>query len=94
MPKCIRCGDMLPPQFMVDLELEVALDPIPQQCVFCKEEIKEINLETAGGSKEKYTKEEAKKEYMIFLNMLKEKAESLHKVLKGDAGFEPKTTVM
>jgi len=93
MPKCIRCGDMLPPQFMTELDVKVAVDEELKQCVFCKEGISEINMVTATGSKEKYTKNEAKKEYLIFLNMLKEKAETLHKVLEGKAGFEPKTLI-
>lgn len=96
MPKCIICGDLLPPQFMVELDFKVALDEPPKQCMFCKGGITEINMTTATGKKEKFTKTEAKREYMIFLNMLKEKADVLHKVLEGKAHFETKekTTVV
>jgi len=89
MPKCIKCYKMLPPQFMDDLIIEVALDEPPKQCVFCRDNITEISLTTANGSIEKYTKVDAEKEYHMFLNMLKERVEQA-KELGGKVGFEPK----
>jgi len=83
---------MLPPQFMVEFETGVALSEPLKQCLFCKDEILSITINTAAGKSEKYTKEQAKKEYQMFLNMLKEKTEQMKK-LGGKVGFEPKTLI-
>jgi hypothetical protein len=76
---------------MVDLDVQVALDDPPKQCVFCKQDIKEITINAADGSIAKYTKEEAIKEYIMFLNMLKEKTQMIQGLAEGKVKFEPKT---
>ena len=79
MPKCVRCYDILPPQLMVP----VITDPTGEatQCIFCERGIKEVTLEREGKT-EKYTKEQAKKDYIKFLNELKSKSE-IAKILQG-----------
>ena len=80
MPKCVRCSDVLPPQLMVP----VRTDPTGQatQCIFCEREIKEVTLEKEG-KVEKYSKEQAKKDYVMFLKQLKEKSEVAKILTKG-----------
>ena len=78
MPKCVRCADILPPQLMVP----VVTAPKPEetlQCIFCERGIKEVTLEN-GDRVEKYSKEQAKKDYVLLLKQLKEK-ESVAKIL-------------
>jgi len=85
MPKCVKCGDILPPQFLTEIEGVVVE---ASQCIFCKFDTKTINMPPDEMGKQRtYTKEEAKKEYQVLLNKLKEKInskEDLKKFMKGD----------
>jgi hypothetical protein len=76
---------------MVELDVQVALDEQPQQCVFCKQNISEITINAADGSTQKYKKEDAIKEYIMFLNMLKEKTQMIQGLAEGKVKFEPNT---
>ena len=81
MPKCVRCTDILPPQLMVPVV--TAQDPDVTQCIFCEQGIKEVTIEKEGQQVEKYSKEQAKKDYVLFLNQLKEKTEIAKLLTKG-----------
>lgn len=85
MPKCVKCSEILPPQFLTEIE-GVAVDA--SQCIFCKFDTKTITMPPdETGKQQIYTKEEAKKEYQVLLNKLKEKIktkEDLKKFMKGD----------
>ena len=70
MPKCVRCYDMLPPELMVPVA--TAVDDDVTQCVFCERGIKEVTLEK-GDRVEKYTKDQAKRDYIKLLNELASK---------------------
>ena len=84
MPKCVRCSDVLPPQLMVPVV--TAKDPDVQQCVFCEKGIKEVTVESKE-KVEKYTKEQAKKDYVRFLKMLKEKKGVAKILAKGESSI-------
>lgn len=81
MPKCVRCSDILPPQLMVPVVTAVEDDVT--QCIFCERGIKEVTMESGPGKVEKYTKEQAKKDYVMFLNQLKEKSDVAKILTKG-----------
>jgi histone acetyltransferase (RNA polymerase elongator complex component) len=54
------------------------------QCIFCEREVKEVTLEKENGKVEKYTKAQAKKDYVEFLNQLRHRAEVAKVLTKGD----------
>lgn len=85
MPKCVRCSDVLPPQLMVPVV--TAKDPDVQQCLFCERGIKEVVVEGEDNRVEKYTKEQAKKDYVKFLKMLKEKKGVAEVLAKGESSI-------
>lgn len=86
MPKCVICFDVLPPQLMVPVV--TANDPDVQQCVFCEKGIKEVVVENEKSEMvEKYTKEQAKKDYVKFLKMLKEKKGVAEILAKGKSSI-------
>jgi len=70
MPKCVRCFDVFPPVLMVPVT--TAVEDV-SQCIFCEREIKEVTMDKEDGTSEKYTKEQAKRDYVKFLNELKDK---------------------
>lgn len=85
MPKCVKCSDVLPPQLMVPV---TAKDPDVQQCIFCEKGIKEVVVENKDSEMvEKYTKEQAKKDYVKFLKMLKEKKGVAEILAKGKSSI-------
>jgi hypothetical protein len=61
-----------------------AKDPDVTQCIFCERGINEVTLDKENGSVEKYSKKQAKKDYVKFLNALKEKSEVAKILTKGD----------
>ena len=63
MPRCVKCGKVLPPDLMVDVDKSGLDGIIPMRCIFCEQNITEF-----GGS----TKEQHIKDYDIFLKKLKE----------------------
>jgi len=65
MGLCKKCYDRFPPDFMSELEGD------DLECIFCKLDKKELTITTEEGFTKKYTKEECKKEYETFLNMIK-----------------------
>jgi hypothetical protein len=52
-----------------------AQDDNVTQCIFCERDVKVVTLNLENGQVDKYTKEQAKKDYVKFLNELKEKSE-------------------
>lgn len=85
MPKCVQCGGFFPPQLMRDIkDLAITI----KKCIFCVIDKDEITFPPdERGVVKKYTKEEAKKDYMIFLRKLKENLkdeDDLKKFLKGE----------
>lgn len=85
MPKCVKCSDMLPPQFLTVLEgVKVEVN----ECLFCKMDTTTITLPPDEmGMQKTYTKEEAKREYQALLSELKHKLktrEDLKKFMKGE----------
>jgi hypothetical protein len=85
MPKCVKCGEIFPPQLMKDIQ-EVAITI--KKCIFCIIDKDEITLPAdEKGKLRKYTREEAKKDYLMYLRKLKESLktnEDLKKYLKGE----------
>ena len=85
MPKCAKCGEVLPPQFITEIEGAVVA---ASQCIFCKLDTNTINLPPDDTGRQKtYTKDEARKEYQILLRKLKDKLktrEDLKKFMKGE----------
>jgi hypothetical protein len=81
MPKCVKCFEILPPDFLDDVS---ATDKI---CIFCSRNIKEIKY---GKDNNKITtKKEIIEEYKIFLKMVKEKNQILKDFTKGKTGEVP-----
>ena len=85
MPKCAKCGEVLPPQFITEMDtvkLEVS------QCIFCKFDTDTINMPPDDtGLQKTYTKQQAREEYKYLLNKLKDKLrtrEDLKKFMKGE----------
>jgi len=76
MGKCDKCWDILPPDFFCER------DDDGMECVFCRVGKNYITLPAKVGGK-KYTKEECKKDYIKFLNMLKEKEAVRDAFVKG-----------
>ncbi len=70
MPKCVICYDMLPPELMVPVV--TAVDDDVTQCIFCERGIKEVTLEK-DNRVEKYTKDQAKRDYIKLLNEISSK---------------------
>jgi len=85
MPKCVKCGDFFPPQLMRDIK-DVSITI--KKCIFCTIDKDEITLPPdEKGNIKKYTREQAKKDYTMFLRKLKENLKSdkdLKKFLKGE----------
>lgn len=85
MPKCAKCGDILPPQFLTEME-GVKVDA--SWCLFCKFDTEHITMPPDNeGRQAKYTKDEAKIEYQVLLRKLKNKLktrEDLKKFMKGE----------
>ena len=73
MPKCVICYDVFPPQLMVPVP--TAQDDNVTQCIFCERGVKVISIDMENGKVDKYTKEQAKKDYVKFLNEIKDKSE-------------------
>lgn len=75
MPKCMKCLDFLPPNYteIIPNSLPDSEGNYPQECIFCKLGVKEVERVEEKGSEKyiKYTKEQCKKDYFIFLNKLK-----------------------
>jgi len=80
MPQCMRCNQLVPPQFIVPIV--TAQDPEAIQCLFCDKSIKEITIQK-DGRREVYTKEQCVKDYATFLKMLKDKQGVAEALVKG-----------
>lgn len=85
MPKCVTCGDVLPPQFLTTLD---GVDVDVSHCLFCKMETDKVTMPPDQfGQVLTYTKEEAKRDYQRLLMELKDKLvtrDDLKKFMKGD----------
>ncbi len=73
MGKCLKCYELLPPQFLNDNKV----------CLYCELDKKVIVYGEAPDIKTK-KKEDVVKEYKIFLRMVKDKNDILKKAVKGD----------
>ena len=77
MPKCVKCNEFLPPNYT---EVIVNSQPdqkgdYPQQCIFCKSGLDEVELEVerdSGKFTKKFTKNECLAEYKEFLKKVKD----------------------
>ena len=94
MPKCVKCQEVFPPNYVDILEgFEPDKDgEYPKQCIFCKLEIDEVERETVhnSGEYQKYSKAECLDDYKKFLKQLKnnknvkdilEKAENASRII-------------
>jgi len=83
MPKCAKCGYILPPQFMTKMNEKDHL------CQFCVED--KLVLTYPDGKKA--TRSDIAKEYELFLKMVKEKNNILKDAMKGDASGIPEKLI-
>lgn len=71
MPKCVKCNEFFSPNYtdIIEGSERDSKGEYPQQCVFCKMELTEVERETEHNSGEfvKYTKEQCIKDYKIFM---------------------------
>lgn len=76
MPKCVRCKEFFPPNYVDLIEGgEPMFDgELPKECIFCKLQINEVERETSNNSGKyiKYTKEQCLIDYKKFLRKLKD----------------------
>lgn len=70
MPKCVKCFEFFPPQYMIQLPSE---EEVILECVFCTTGKNEVTVvEDATNREEKYTKQQCIEDYKIMLKMMKE----------------------
>lgn len=72
MPKCQKCYKYYPPHFS-----EIIEGTEDHECIFCKDNINFIMYDDEDGKRKKYTKERCERDYKKYLNMVKEKNDSL-----------------
>jgi len=79
MPKCVKCNEFLPPQYTDYIKNAVPdfEGNIPQECVFCKLMVSEVERETEDGSGKyvPYTKADCIKDYKAFVAKYKDMVE-------------------
>lgn len=75
MPKCERCGEFLPPNYVEVIPNSQPLNngDYPKECIFCKLMVSEVERETSQGSGQfvPYTKRQCIKDYKEFLDKLR-----------------------
>ena len=84
MPKCAKCGYILPPQFMTKMSEKDSL------CQFCVED--KLILTYSDGRK-KVNRKDIADEYKLFLKMVREKNDILKDAMKGDASGIPEKLI-
>jgi len=84
MPKCVKCSGVFPPEFSALIPTDRLGEEQPHMCLFCELNINEVTIEKGEGKTEKYTKEQCKKDYDVFLKQLKEKKNVAQLLVKGD----------
>jgi len=84
MPKCVTCGKIFPPQFVITLAEDAF------KCIFCEKQISEIEIENGKDldgkplSNNMYKKDQVVKDYDIFLKKLKGNKNIAKLLTKGD----------
>lgn len=75
MPKCVKCNEMFPPNYVDIIEGSVPMvdGEYPKECVFCHLGVSEVERETEhnSGKYMAYTKKQCLKDYKEFLTKLK-----------------------
>lgn len=74
MPKCVKCQDIFPPNYVDEIEGSVPMvdGEYPKECVFCKLNITEVEVEMEKGGFKKYSKNECLSDYKHFLSKVKQ----------------------
>jgi hypothetical protein len=74
MPKCVKCNEFLPPNYVevIPNSQPMADGEYPKVCVFCQKMISEVERETEQGSGKfvAYTKAQCVKDYKAFIDKL------------------------
>ena len=74
MPKCIKCNEYLPPNYVeVIPDSQPMMDgEYPKECIFCKLIVSEVERETENGSGKyvTYTKKQCVEDYKAFIDKL------------------------
>ena len=84
MPKCQKCYQFYPPDFMRDIEgTEGTPDQEDRQCVFCMLDKNVINFTGKNGKEEQYSKKQCQNDYKKFLKELKSKTNIAKVLAKG-----------
>jgi len=85
MPKCVKCNEFLPPNYVevIPNSQPLADGEYPKICVFCQKMISEVERETEQGSGKyvAYTKEQCVRDYKAFIDKLK-KSKNLDDIKK------------
>lgn len=75
MPQCAKCKEFLPPNYteVIPNQPKIAdTDEYPQHCIFCKNDITEVEVDDPQKGWTKYTKEQCINDYKAFLKKIKE----------------------
>ncbi len=85
MPKCVKCQEMFPPNYVDIIEgSKPEVDgEYPKQCIFCRLEIDKVERETEknSGKFQDYTRAECLSDYKKFLRSLKDN-QNVKEILK------------
>jgi len=84
MPKCVKCQFFFPPNYteVIPNQPKIAeTDEYPQHCVFCKNDITEVEIEDPKRGWMKYTKVQCLSDYKNFLKKVKE-SQKVEDILK------------
>jgi hypothetical protein len=80
MPKCVKCNEFLPPNYVdvIPNSEPMADGEYPKVCVFCQKMISEVERETEQGSGKfvAYTKAQCVKDYKAFIDKLSKSRKS------------------
>lgn len=79
MPKCTVCGNMFHPDWVLSVDDKV------YKCMFCQADKKELTIENEKTGEPVYTvtKEQAIKDYDVYIKKIMEK-DTVKKIIKGD----------
>lgn len=85
MPKCVKCQEVFPPNYVDIIEgSEPEVDgEYPKECIFCKLGIDKVERETEkdSGKYQDYTRAECLSDYKKFLRRLKDN-QNVKEILK------------
>jgi hypothetical protein len=81
MPQCVKCRKRFHPDWTVIIDETV--NPVVYKCMFCATEKNELTVEDENGAPAyKVTKEQAVKDYDIYIKQVCEK-ETVQELIKG-----------